>query len=352
MRPGGRSGFFSIVLGVTMDFGSSVRGWEMVAGESAWVRLLDAIIDQGRNIPKFQVERAISPLIGLYLVPIMSALRGCNDDEIVMLAAEFPLKKANNNQSTNIDWLMYDKKSKNLLLIELKTEAASYRQDQCDIYGRIVDGREPWQELCAGFSEVKNASRNRKYLVAERLLKAAESRCCGIGQAQAKIIYLAPKGSLHQGEGPVLPYSFSEVRDIVRSRYPSDMDPDLGLLLDRLARLDEESPELADTDLCRESRGRYYQGSASLDELERRCLSGESIVIGFSGGLLALTAASRDELAHKVFKWDFTDARASPGKRQPGNWIVASDFLRVLSGGAVGTEAKPQFCERCGAPAT
>jgi len=68
--------------------------------------LLEHIISL-RDVPKVQLERVIGPVIGFFIEDIASAL--LDGDEIVNLGAEFPLKKAKNLQSTNIDWLLFNK---------------------------------------------------------------------------------------------------------------------------------------------------------------------------------------------------------------------------------------------------
>jgi len=56
-----------------------------------------------------------------------------------MICQEFPLKKAENNQSTNIDWLMYNTQRKQLLFVELKTSDTSINSSQNEIYQSVTN---------------------------------------------------------------------------------------------------------------------------------------------------------------------------------------------------------------------
>lgn len=91
------------------------------------------------SIPKLQIERAISPLLGIFIQELVSFLLKDNANlsgEMEMILPEFPLKKEN-NQSTNIDWLVLNKTKNILLFIELKTAGSSFNSSQLQIYTEI-----------------------------------------------------------------------------------------------------------------------------------------------------------------------------------------------------------------------
>ena len=80
------------------------------------------------QVPKLQIERAISPLLSIYIEELVKQhLKNTSSPayNLELIAPEFPLKKKN-NQSTNIDWLLIDKNNLVLYLIELKTAGSSY----------------------------------------------------------------------------------------------------------------------------------------------------------------------------------------------------------------------------------
>ncbi|MBV5328998.1 MAG: hypothetical protein JZU65_15450 [Chlorobium sp.] len=78
-------------------------------------KLLERIIEYN-DLPKFQVERAISPILSFYIGRILSK----NNEELELVSPEYPLKN-DNNQSTNIDYLIINKTKNCILLVELKT---------------------------------------------------------------------------------------------------------------------------------------------------------------------------------------------------------------------------------------
>jgi len=72
--------------------------------------LMESIIETAM-IPKVQIERAVGPILSMFLEDVLTET--LRDDPVlsgrlVMICPEFPLKKIGNNQSTNIDWLMYN----------------------------------------------------------------------------------------------------------------------------------------------------------------------------------------------------------------------------------------------------
>ena len=98
---------------------------------------------EGSQIPKVQVERSIGPVLGFFLAEVLTAtlkddgaLSGCYR----MLCPEFPLAKGKNqsnkenNQSTNIDFLLYNEDRQALVFLELKTACSSFAADQAEIY--------------------------------------------------------------------------------------------------------------------------------------------------------------------------------------------------------------------------
>lgn len=97
--------------------------------------LMHHIID-GVNIPKVQVERAVSPIIGLFAEAIIEELFKHDDNysgNYKLITPEFPLKKSN-NQSTNIDYLLINESKQFLVFFELKTDPSSLKKNQLEVY--------------------------------------------------------------------------------------------------------------------------------------------------------------------------------------------------------------------------
>lgn len=98
-------------------------------------KLLDEF-EQLNKVPKFQLERAISPLLGIFIKDVVNKKLNVS---VSVSFPEFPLKHEGDNQSTNIDWLLVDRKNKTLYFIELKTDNLSYNSEQFGIYKKFKD---------------------------------------------------------------------------------------------------------------------------------------------------------------------------------------------------------------------
>lgn len=91
---------------------------------------------EGANIPKVQVERAIGPILSMFIEGVLNKYFENHKDysgDYKLISPEFPLKK-DNNQSTNIDYLLVNKSRKILVFFELKTDIGSIGGEQMNIY--------------------------------------------------------------------------------------------------------------------------------------------------------------------------------------------------------------------------
>jgi len=128
--------------------------------------LMCHILD-GANIPKVQVERAIGPILSMFMESILDKYFEDDDDysgEYKLISPEFPLKK-DNNQSTNIDYLLVNKSKRVLVFFELKTDVGSIGAEQMDIYvdfkKRIADNT--CKILREDLENISRASKGSKY---------------------------------------------------------------------------------------------------------------------------------------------------------------------------------------------
>ena len=103
-----------------------------------FIEQLMAHITRLTMIPKVQVERAIGPILGLFIAELLSTKWS---KRVEMICEEFPLRKVNGiltYQSTNIDWLLYNRSDDQLVFLELKTAYTSFDPVQKDIYLEVV----------------------------------------------------------------------------------------------------------------------------------------------------------------------------------------------------------------------
>jgi len=296
--------------------------------------LLEHIISL-RDVPKVQLERVIGPVIGFFIEDIASAL--LDGDEIVNLGAEFPLKKAKNLQSTNIDWLLFNKSRDELVFFELKTSVSSYSDKQFQTY-RTWSSREkaPWTELKNNYDAIAENG-HAKYQKAKQLLDLAEKGLPKIKGAKASIVYLIPTGKFPSGKHPIEEkenehfFSFrnlaTKVSENFQSRKWSEFSGPLMMLCQKLQELDIENQD------ARVERSLNYSGRETglADIVKRARQHGDEITVGFTGGISLLASSLPDGLKNRLFLWDWTDyTRAAAGKKDGRNWLSGSIFLEIV----------------------
>lgn len=184
-----------------------------------FVRQLMSEIARLHSIPKVQVERAVGPILGMFLPGIVGSLLGHPPDAtgFEIVSPEFPLKRADNNQSTNIDWLLVHRPSGLLVLFELKTAADSFDGPQLATYEavrrRIL--REGGAFLLDDLHQIRRASsQQRKY---DALLDAIAPFDSTLRSARrAETLLVAPRVM-----------SLTGVDDSVIVRHFSDLPTDL-----------------------------------------------------------------------------------------------------------------------------
>lgn len=195
-------------------------------------------IMSGINTPKFQVERAIGPILGFFIEKVMSSLL---NDEIIIVSAEFPLKKSNDNQSTNIDWLMYSPSKNKLIFVELKT-TDSFRDTQKDVYLGIQDriSAETASFLQSDLSDISMKSRESgKYKSIIEILKKKSIDFSSI--KTCKIVYILPnvvKSQIKEEDKQRIEFfSFKELR--IDTSIKADYLDEWKILHKHLCELDE-----------------------------------------------------------------------------------------------------------------
>jgi hypothetical protein len=98
-----------------------------------------SLIQENKKFPSYQTERRIDIFLNLFLEDILSNKIKKKEKNVTIefIAPEYPLKKKDTNQSTNIDYLCVKKikeEIKEVILVELKTDFASFNEEQFEIY--------------------------------------------------------------------------------------------------------------------------------------------------------------------------------------------------------------------------
>jgi len=315
-----------------------------VDGEAFWRELLDHIVTKLRHVPKFQVERAVGPMLDYFITKDPTFLGG----DMEILATEFPLKKKGTTlQSTNVDWLLYDRCRNELVLLELKTDDGSFSSGQLERYLELLEsGVGAGQGICsrlqADLKEIQGGSKGADYSAAASALIGVMQRLGDPVNMGIRVLYLAPRAICPQfrchlrrfrrarsGSPVFLRVGFRSF-GWIRRNLPSGSEEGYSryraLLCDALCALDEKRKANASAD---PSDRQNYQGKAFLEEMLARCRSDESIVVGFDGGRRALEQVPLGVLEQRQFKWDRAD-KDRKGVKDNRHWMEGSSFVESI----------------------
>jgi hypothetical protein len=275
-------------------------------------------------IPKVQVERAIGPILGLFIAKLLPQEWG----EIEKICEEFPLKDDLTCRSTNIDWLLYNRSDDQLVFLELKTACTSFVTGQREIYGRVVTriGTEGSSFLIDDLKEIrKHSTEPEKY---DEVVKCIQKDPDYSECRKAKIVYLAPaamvRDAQHKPADPEIEWlSFAQLPEIT-GKFALEWQ----IIRRNLLELDSVPSPNGTHD---SGDRRNFEGTCRLKEVMGLCQeNGNMIVIGFDGGARKLCSSSLDELMKRPFKWDY--AEGGSGVKEARNWIPGQQFLEIVRG--------------------
>jgi hypothetical protein len=137
-------------------------------------------------------------------------------EEPKFVVAEFPLKKRNNNQSTNADFL-FRAEPNDWILVEMKTEKSPLRLEQMEVYTSRVGSR--FSDLLADLTEIESATNRRnKY---KHLLGQIEKHKPYNGKI--RVLYITPheESPIQEHSNRIEWCSFKQLfRDFKSIRHP------------------------------------------------------------------------------------------------------------------------------------
>jgi len=306
------------------------------SSEDQFFKALMAHIMAGAMIPKVQIERAIGPIIGFFLAEALTEKLGEN---IITLCPEFPIRKARldpteigNNQSTNIDWLMFNLDRSELILLELKTTDTTFKPEQANIYQQLqasISEKNSAKFLIDELDEISAASQEKgKY---QNVLKILEQQLPDVRHRfalcnTAKVIYLAPQASRpKEWDEDYAGWSWLSFSDLPEkiddhahaSHWPSVRDS--LLTIDDLTRRIRNGDDLI-------SAGKNYKQLYTYDEVLKHARTDrEAIVIGLMDWRKKLPSMTIAQLQAKIYKCDTVSD--SVGKKIEKNWISGKAFI-------------------------
>ncbi len=308
---------------------------------------IQALMEQimaGAMIPKVQIEREVSPILGMFLEELLTIT--FKDDPLLsgsfrIICPEFPLKKADNRQSTNIDWLMYNAERKQLIFVELKTADTSVNSAQGEIYR---DKQKKIRSCGASFliedlRQLRDASgEHGKY---NHVLKNAVDQHEEALAAcrEAFIVYLVP-GSIKERVDKCAyadhVLSFSLLPRSIFGPFAAEWE----VIQPYLCELDDSSRSKRNKDgrTLSEVEFANYSGRVDFECIMKICRqSGDDVVVGFAGGIKSLVSSDLVSLQTRLYKWD--NVTKGNGCKIPDNWIHGSEFLSAI--GELGGECPP-----------
>ena len=298
---------------------------------------------EGSQIPKVQVERSIGPVLGFFLAEVLTAtlkddgaLSGCYR----MLCPEFPLAKGKNqsikenNQSTNIDFLLYNEDRQALVFLELKTAVSSFLPAQAVTYleNKFKVQAQSAAYLVSDLERIKiSSSEPQKYAAVQQML---ETRFPGGMGAMAQcrelyVIYLVP-AQLKERDGHLLKrvdkaLSFGELAMDIDGPFAEEWAT-IGQTLQQLDNNVKPNPSSTISD---SGHLNNYQDRVDFDGIKALCSErGAQIVVGFAGGEAALRQSDLKQLRQRAFKWDV--AEGGQGNKQALNWVAGNRFIDIV----------------------
>ena len=299
---------------------------QQLAADTSFFKVLLKHIMKGVNVPKVQIERVIGPILGLFIEDVMSSLL---KEKVVTLSAEFPIRKLaqefqeQNNQSTNIDWLMYAEESKTLVFVELKTTDTAFRAGQAALYTALQSkiAEKSAQFLSEDIVAITKASKESgKYKNISKRMAKTGANFADI--RRSKIVYLLPEAAktrTSESEKAGMEfYSFGELR--IKRSLKNPFLAHWKVLHKSLQRLDK---------ITRVSRNEPAEHGVSFENIRKACedSKGKACFVGFAGGINRLKSCSLSYLKERAYKLD----KHMDGIKLAKNWIPANDFLAAVA---------------------
>ncbi|MBS4054798.1 MAG: hypothetical protein KGZ64_08510 [Thermaerobacter sp.] len=175
----------------------------MANSYNEYVTEILTLMKSWRQLPKYQLERRIDVLLAPFIGEIIAGVLG---GEAVFVIPEFPLKKENNNESNNSDYLVLLKSSDNAhqwILVVLKTDHSSIKAAQLKYYQTAQkEGFATLYEKTQQIATSKNA--NRKHRTLQSQLEHYPK------DGSVRVVYLAPEKAREKIDKNFLLITFRE----------------------------------------------------------------------------------------------------------------------------------------------
>jgi len=126
-------------------------------GLEASFQLMIERLNYNRKFPKYQFERSLDAFLSLFIEDYLGEIY---QSEVIYVAAEFPLKKQESHQSTNVDYLLLrGGLSPSWIFAELKTDKNSLRDKQFATLNDLKN--KPFRPLFEDIKLIRNQSKRK-----------------------------------------------------------------------------------------------------------------------------------------------------------------------------------------------
>ena len=201
--------------------------WQPQTQDESYLSELFGILARDKALPKFQFERRIDAILRVFLPELLSRRFGGNIEVVV---PEFPLKKRDSNQSTNVDYLLYrhapHTTDDRWLFLEVKTDSGSVRAEQIAAYLSALDRGMP--RLMRDLERVAAASRARgKYQVLQKRLSSYEE-----GRPVELIVLTPRRDDIQESDPRVHVLTYQDLADTKVTRFTREWT----LLVDKVLK--------------------------------------------------------------------------------------------------------------------
>ena len=139
------------------------------------------LLSSNKDFPNYQAERRIDIFINYFISRILTKYLGV---ETEFICPEFPLKKAEGNQSTKLDYLC--KTEKEIIFVELKTDAISFKESQAMIYLNCK-----WLQCVEDLKQIIESQKLNSYKIKYKKLQD-NINPISLDEFPIRVIYLSP----------------------------------------------------------------------------------------------------------------------------------------------------------------
>lgn len=297
--------------------------------------LMDAIMDPSPLLKNVE-KSALTTIFSLFIDNVLTETFHGDQDfsgQIITIIPKFPVKHSWKRRSIPVDWLMYNVERKQLLFVNLWTsnKVKKIYKFRTFLQKKKLVLRKGGSILIEELDRFGKGT-HKQTITPPALRKILRFKNEIASSHDVQIISIVPR-NVYQ-ETKIFSDCILTFRDLTEA-IPGPFANEWKIIIDHLRALDEESGEATpdpqrissiDENIISE---RNYLAKCDFEEIVKLCNQyGDSILVGFSGGLVKLNRSDYSYLQRRLFKWDYITGGI--GKKIPRNWISGTEFLHIV----------------------